>query len=119
MCEKYIKDGKVAILVSPGFGAGWSTWEGKELAYDKRVVEFWLEHKDDKEFMKDLDSYNDNANKKAAKKQFKEWGYEDVFFGGFKDIVLKWLPIGTSFYISEYDGSESLETISNINWTTA
>ena len=88
MCEKYIQDGKVAILVSPGFGTGWSTWEGKELAYDKRVVEFWLKHKDDKEFMEDLDSYNDNANKKAAKKQFKEWGYEDVFSEDLRTLFL-------------------------------
>ena len=26
MTEKYIKDGKVAVAYSPGFGAGWSTW---------------------------------------------------------------------------------------------
>jgi hypothetical protein len=24
--EKYIKDGKVAVLYSAGYGAGWSTW---------------------------------------------------------------------------------------------
>ena len=24
--NKVIRDGKVAVLVSPGFGAGWSTW---------------------------------------------------------------------------------------------
>ena len=24
--EKVIRDGKVAVLYSPGYGAGWSTW---------------------------------------------------------------------------------------------
>ena len=24
--NKVIRDGKVAVVVSPGFGAGWSTW---------------------------------------------------------------------------------------------
>ena len=24
--EKVVRDGKVAVLVSPGYGAGWSTW---------------------------------------------------------------------------------------------
>ena len=26
MVDKVIRDGKVAVLYSPGFGAGWSTW---------------------------------------------------------------------------------------------
>ena len=26
MVEKLERDGKVAILYSPGYGAGWSTW---------------------------------------------------------------------------------------------
>ena len=30
MTEKYIKDGQVAVAYSPGFGAGWSTWNGTE-----------------------------------------------------------------------------------------
>lgn len=33
--EKYEKDGKIAVLVSSGFGAGWSSWNGshaKQLA---------------------------------------------------------------------------------------
>jgi hypothetical protein len=34
------KKGQIAVLVSGGFGAGWSTWNQPELAYDKRVVEF-------------------------------------------------------------------------------
>lgn len=25
--EKYIKDGMVAVAISPGYGAGWSSWE--------------------------------------------------------------------------------------------
>ena len=26
MSDKVIRDGKVAVIISPGFGAGWSTW---------------------------------------------------------------------------------------------
>ena len=118
MCEKYIQDGKVAILVSRGFGAGWSTWEGKELAYDKRVVEFWLSHKDDEEYLRQLDAYEKNEIKRNASKLFKSWGYNDVYFGGFADIELVWIPVGTPFVITEYDGAESIETISSIKWTT-
>lgn len=118
--ERYIKDGKVAILVSPGYGAGWSTWERDELAYDKRVVEYWLKHKDDEEFMKEIDTWADeNSTKEAARKQFEEWGYPGVYFGGFKQIELVWLPKGTLFRIKEYDGSERIETNDSVNWCVA
>ena len=119
MCEKYIQDGKVAVLVSPGFGAGWSTWGAKELAYDKRVVEFWLSHKDDKEYINQLDTYKKNETKEKASKLFKSWGYDHVYFGGFEDIKLVWIPVGTLFVITEYDGSEEIQTIGSIKWTTA
>ena len=40
--EKHIVDGKVAILYSPGFGAGWSTWASgdtdKAMAMDRDLV---------------------------------------------------------------------------------
>ena len=35
---------EIAVLVSVGFGAGWSTWNEKELAYDKRVVDLFIEY---------------------------------------------------------------------------
>ena len=44
MAEKVIRDGKVAVLVSPEFGAGWSTWaDNAEVAmFDPEVVA-WVE----------------------------------------------------------------------------
>jgi hypothetical protein len=41
--QKMLRDGQVAVLVSPGFGAGWYTWHSiEELVYDPSIVE-WLE----------------------------------------------------------------------------
>ena len=37
MTEKYIKDGKVAVAYSPGYGAGWSTWESNNALKDTMV----------------------------------------------------------------------------------
>ena len=49
-------DGKrYAVLVSGGYGAGWSTWGDKRLAYDKRIVEFFLDHEGNEEFMRTVD----------------------------------------------------------------
>ena len=41
MVEKLERDGKVAILYSPGYGAGWSTWNddiAEELVFDKDLI---------------------------------------------------------------------------------
>ena len=95
--EKYYQDGKVAVLISPGYGAGWSTWGRQELAYDKRVVEFWFEH------------HNENPNKiNGVKELFKSWGYGYVYFGGWCQIELAWVPVGSIIRINEYDGFEEL-----------
>lgn len=37
--EKVIRDGKVAVLYSPGYGAGWTTW-----TYDSKLHEVMLFH---------------------------------------------------------------------------
>ena len=83
----YNEDGtKVAVLVSPGYGAGWSTWNDDTLAYDKRVVEFWLTHKDNEKFMEEIDSFSYHEKLPALKEAeefFESIGYSHIYFGGF------------------------------------
>lgn len=44
MMEKYYNENdELGVLISVGFGAGWSTWNDEGLAYDKRIIEKWLE----------------------------------------------------------------------------
>lgn len=49
----YYNEDKTAfgVLVSYNFGASWGTWSEQEFAYDRRVIEFWMAHKDDKSWM--------------------------------------------------------------------
>lgn len=98
--EKVIRDGLVGILVSPGFGAGWSTWndEHPELLFSPKVIEM--------------------VESGRAKEIDGEWclenlGIAHVYCGGASDLVVKWIPAGTPFYIHEYDGSESIKTSDN------
>ena len=100
MIEKYIQDNKAAILYSPGFGAGWSTWDKEEISYDKRIVEKFLAGADEKEMKSFLN----------------EIGYKDVYMGGYKQLKIKWLPVGTKYIIYEYDGNESIQTIESLPW---
>ena len=98
--EKVIRDGKVAVLVSHGFGAGWYSWnsEHQELLFHPKLVEM-VEQKRNKE----IDD---------------EWVKEnlgiDIYAGGADGLTIHWLPIGTAFEIDEYDGSESLRTIADL-----
>lgn len=112
-----------AVLVSGGFGAGWSTWEGEELAYDKRVVEFWLGHKNNKEWMNTVSQskYSSVIPQSKANKEavafFYSIGYEDCpYMGGFSSIHLEWVPRGKEWIIEEYDGSESLYFKEDYSW---
>lgn len=95
--KKLIKDGKVAVLVSHGFGAGWSTWEigenKEKMVFDPQIARAILK--------KDWKLAKEIADKK----------YPEVYKGGLGDIVVEWVPVGSQFVIREYDGAETLEVI--------
>lgn len=93
--EKYYKDGKVAVLYSPGYGSGWYTWNGDEgLLFDKEIVEAVL-----------AQNYWYAAELAEAK--------YDAAVKGADNLVVAWLEPGTLFRISEEDGRETLVTYTN------
>ena len=95
MVERYYNEnGELGVLISVGFGAGWSTWNDTEIAYDKRIIEKWL----DKVTSDEMCDYIESL------------GYRSPYMGGYRDLVLKFIPRGTMFCIHEYDGAESIET---------
>ena len=103
--DKTIRNGKVAVLVSPDFGAGWSTWNENhpELLFDPEVVALVeADRKDDIEEVMNA-RYGKNA----------------IYCGGTRGLEIEWLPLGTEFRIDEYDGSESIETKEESNGITA
>lgn len=127
--ELYWNDDRTcyAVLVSHGFGGGFSSWGAPELAYDKRVVEFWLAHKNNREWMSTVDNFEWRFNGKIirpasiahdeASQFFKSIGYERCpYMGGFAQIELKWVPRGSKWRINEYDGAESIEYETKVDW---
>ena len=104
--DKVVRDGKVAVLVSPGFGAGWYTWnlQHPELLFLPRVVEMVL--KGDSHY--DIESYVNSLYEE-----------DDVYTGGAGDLKVVWLPQGSQFQVEEYDGSESLRLKDDDDWLTA
>ena len=102
MTEKVIRDGKVAVCISPGFGAGWSTWADKdqqEVALYHPDIVAWIE-----------------GGKKGNIDELMQRLTDDVHFdtSGADDLEVEWLPVGTRFIVKEYDGSESILTLENL-----
>jgi hypothetical protein len=107
--NKVIRDGKVAVLVSSGFGAGWSTWSyvGEEdyrnfMLFDPTLVTM-VERGDSVE---EIESYVTAI-------------HPHTYCGGASDLTIQWLPVGTAFRIHEYDGAESVEIRDDIEWNVA
>jgi hypothetical protein len=102
--EKVVRSGLVAILISPNFGAGWSTWNQlkPELLFDPVIVGM----------------VEDGTDSKTIE-AYCEAKYPDGYFGGADDLIVQWIPVGTQFRIHEYDGSETLELKDVLPWITA
>jgi hypothetical protein len=102
--KKLIRDGKVAVLVSGGFGAGWSTWNYDEpqMLYDPVIAEMLEQSKGESEI------------EKYCGEQ-----YPNAYLGGLDGLYVAWLPEGTAFRIHEYDGSESVEIRDAVRWEIA
>lgn len=100
---KYIKDGKVAVLYSPGYGAGWYTWntEHKGIAFDREIVEAVL---------------SGNTNEAA---RIAESKYRGAYTGGSSKLKVYWIDEGSAFRIDEYDGHERIEPMGEIDFLIA
>jgi hypothetical protein len=101
--NKLIDNGKVAVLYSPGFGSGWSTWNRgvPDLVFDPAIVKF---------------VENDQW---AELNTYVTLKYPGVYTGGMKDLAVAWLSVGTEFRIKEYDGAESIEIKEDTDWLVA
>jgi hypothetical protein len=127
--ERYInEEGKVGVLISGGYGAGWSTWADskdrefmlfdrglvalaldKEAAYksrdSERISKHELDEQIDKSFV-DVEEYLHANNR-------------DPYIGGWAGVYVVWMDPGTEFIVEEYDGSESLRYRDKENWISA
>lgn len=95
MTKKHVVDGKVAVLISPGFGAGWSTWAPpgleEEFLFDPGLVELLL-----------------NKATSIQLRSYAEKRWPGAYHGGAGSLEVHWVPEGERFDVDEYDGSEAL-----------
>lgn len=101
--EKLInKNGEVAVLYSPGYGAGWVTWNVgyPQMVFEREMVEAVLESErlclgDEEKIEKLLP---------VAERLF-----PGACLGGINRLSVDWVRQGSVFKISEFDGFESIE----------
>lgn len=95
---------EVAVLVSGGFGAGWSTQSMPEEAlFDPIIVDF----------------VEANKTNSTEFREYMEQEYEGIFSGGANGLYVCWVPEGKEFRIEEYDGNETLIINSVDYWIKA
>ncbi len=111
MTDRVVRDGQVAVLISPGFGAGWSTWADPEympaVLFDPWIVDLLL---------------SDQYRKKQKHQQILahcRLKYPELYLGGLDDLTVKWVPQGIWFRVREYDGNESVEYKETNDWIQA
>jgi hypothetical protein len=96
------------ILISPGHGAGWSTWA------DDSVREFMLKDPtliamaERKAPLQEVDDYIES-----------QCPDDNIYTGGWRDIEVVELPAGTLFIVDECDGYESIGTRDGTDWVMA
>ena len=95
-------------LISPGYGAGWSTWGDPGMATDKRLIEL----------------FERGCTEEEMENLCVECGYTNVYgdppyMGGLSDLVITEVPNGSLFKIREYDGNEYIEIFDESDWLRA
>lgn len=102
--NKVIRDGKVAVLYSPGYGAGWYSLNRNqpERLFDPKIVAMIEAGQHDQ-----LEAYCKTT-----------YGTE-LYPGGAEQLKIEWLPVGTKFRIYEFDGHESIEYWQDLDWRVA
>ena len=102
--NKVIRDGFVAVLYSPGYGAGWYTWHNiPELIYDPVVVDMVEQ---------------DRRNEIEAYCEEKYPSFTKCYLGA-EDLTITWIKEFRVFLIEEYDGNESIRFREDIEWLVA
>lgn len=107
-----IRDGQLmdgnncrAVAVSPGYGAGWSTWNGlSPLDPVSNLILLTLKDKNDDNEFRELYEYIEGRG--STKERYLSM----------EDVVIEWVSADVQFRVTEYDGHESIEYRYEQHW---
>lgn len=99
----YNSKGEVAVVISPSFGSGWSSWNDvRDCMFSPVVVDWVLK-----------------GSKKTESPDFHSLFGEGFHDSAKDDLVVVWVKAGEKFILHEYDGSESLRFERDFSWIVA
>lgn len=119
--NKVVRDGKVAVLYSPGLGPGWYTCNRAHIQalFDPTIVEM-VEKRDAVLAENCLGLWTEKDDIVCEIEQYAEQTYDDFFSAGANSLEIAWIPEGTEFVVVDDDGDESIKTtIEKVKWVTA
>lgn len=108
LVERFYMGDKVAVIISPDFGGGWST------EYPLILREFLCM---DSVLVKALLAKNRELVSNIAEAYLKSC--DEHFFSHDSPLELKWVKRGTLFQITNYDGAETLITLPEMEFLQA
>jgi len=93
--KKQIKNGKVCVLISIGYGSGWYSWNPSkpQMLFDPYIVNSLLENK---------------GIATTELEKYCEETYPDAHLGGIVGLRVEYVTPGTKFRIDECDGAEAI-----------
>lgn len=92
--NRLYRGNEVAVIVSPGYGGGWSSWnenQAENMLFDPDIAEAILTNEYEKAIVIAGDKY------------------PEAYLGGLEKARVKWVKKGTIFQITDHDGNESLK----------
>ena len=109
--RKVIRNGKVAVVYSPGWGSGFCTWNKsvkgiEELIYLPELVDL-IEQK----------KFNAQSFVDVIEK-YSSIDPDDLLALDY-ELAIAWVPEGELFTIEEYDGAECIRVRDNFTWLQA
>jgi len=111
--KRYIRDGKIAVVYSPGYGGGLGSWNERhmpDIVTDPEIVEFILLHKPKDELISSMAADGKENADMDRLRAFIASKYNDAYLGA--DILsIGWVSLGERWRIDEYDGAESIEIL--------
>lgn len=105
---------KYAVLISYGYGIGWSTDNGDiRLAYDSRIIEWYLSLSNEQ-----LENMYYPSEITQTRNFLTSLGYniDHWNFLGLKPGMIRWVDVGKVWRLHEYDGAESIEYLNEDDW---
>ena len=106
--NKVVRNGRVAVIHSCDWGAGWYSWHGvEELLYLPQLVES-LER-----------PWSDTYETRTRPMLEKVLTEHNLQTNLIPDLAITWVPVGSRFFVLEYDGVETVIREDEMKWITA